>query len=111
MKLRKSDKRNCTMEAKEASKDMKSCRSFLAFVFCEVARLISLTKERTKNMCEANAYLIRDGKEELIMESVDILRPEGARVYIQDIFGAQRWVSGHIGEMNLVEHRIVLLED
>jgi predicted RNA-binding protein len=62
-------------------------------------------------MCEANAYLIKNGKEELIMESVDILRPEGARVYIQDIFGGQRWVSGRIGEMNLVEHRIVLIED
>lgn len=62
-------------------------------------------------MCEANAYLIKDGIEELIMKSVDILRPEETRIYIQDIFGEQRWVYGRIKEMNLVEHRIVLVED
>ncbi len=28
-------------------------------------------------MCEANAYLVRDGQEELIMESVDLIEPEG----------------------------------
>ena len=27
-------------------------------------------------MCEANAYLIKDGSEKVIMESVDIFRPE-----------------------------------
>jgi predicted RNA-binding protein len=62
-------------------------------------------------MCEANAYLIKNGTEELIMESVDILKPEQNRVYIQDIFGQQQWVHGRIKEMNLVEHRIVLVED
>ena len=28
-------------------------------------------------MCEANAYRIKDGGEDLIMESVDIVEPEG----------------------------------
>jgi predicted RNA-binding protein len=62
-------------------------------------------------MCEANAYLVKAGEEELVMESVDILRPEGESVYIQDIFGEQRWVKAHLKEMNLVQHRIVLVED
>jgi len=62
-------------------------------------------------MCEANAYLIKGDNEELIMASVDILRPEETRIFIQDIFGQQRWVQGRIKEMNLVEHRIVLVED
>ena len=62
-------------------------------------------------MCEANAYLIRGDKEELFMESIDILRPEGEQVYIRDIFGEQRWVRAHIKEMDLVQHRIVLQED
>lgn len=61
-------------------------------------------------MCEANAYLVKDGNEELVMESVDILRPEDGRIYIQDIFGEQRWVKGRVLEMNLVQHRIVLTE-
>jgi len=62
-------------------------------------------------MCEANAYIARGDREDLIMESVDIMRPEDGRVYIQDIFGEQRWVKGRIKEMNLVQHRIVLVEE
>jgi predicted RNA-binding protein len=59
-------------------------------------------------MCEANAFLVTDGEEELLMENVDILRPEGGLVYIRDIFGEQRWVEARIKEMNLVQHRILL---
>jgi predicted RNA-binding protein len=62
-------------------------------------------------MCEAHAYITKAGKEELIMQSVDILRPDGDKLYIQNIFGEQLWVKGRIREMNLVEHRIVLEED
>jgi len=61
-------------------------------------------------MCEANAYVMKGDEEKLFMESVDIIRPEREGVYIQDIFGEQRWLKAHIKEMNLVEHRIVLEE-
>jgi predicted RNA-binding protein len=61
-------------------------------------------------MCEANAYLTKQGSEELILESIMILRPEGDRIYLQNIFGEQKWIKGRIKEMNLVEHRIVLEE-
>lgn len=59
-------------------------------------------------MCEANAYLVKGDDEELIMESVDVLRPEGESVYIRDIFGQQRWIRASIKELNLVQHRIIL---
>ncbi|MFW6147743.1 MAG: CooT family nickel-binding protein [Thermodesulfobacteriota bacterium] len=59
-------------------------------------------------MCEANAYLLQDGKEELIMESVDVVRPEEEGIYLQDIFGGQRTVKAKIKQMNLVDHRILL---
>jgi predicted RNA-binding protein len=65
---------------------------------------------REEDMCEANAYLIKDGEEKIIMESVDILRPEENGIYLQDIFGGQRTVKARIKEMNLVEHRILLEE-
>jgi predicted RNA-binding protein len=65
---------------------------------------------REEHMCEANAYLIKDGEEKIIMESVDILRPEENGIYLQDIFGGQRTVKARIKEMNLVEHRILLEE-
>jgi len=62
-------------------------------------------------MCEANAYLLQNGEEQLIMQSVDIVRPEKDGVYLQDIFGGQRTVRARIKEMNLVDHRILLEEE
>ena len=62
-------------------------------------------------MCEANAYLIKNGSEEVIMESVDIVRPEDDGIYLLNIFGDQLKMKAHIKEMNLVGHRILLVED
>ena len=59
-------------------------------------------------MCEANAYLIKDGEESLIMESVDILKPEEEGLWhLENIFGEQKDVKARIKEMNLVDHRIM----
>jgi predicted RNA-binding protein len=62
-------------------------------------------------MCEANAYLLKDGEEKLLMESVDTVRPEKNGLYLQDIFGEQRIVKARIKEMKLVDHRILLEEE
>jgi predicted RNA-binding protein len=61
-------------------------------------------------MCEANAYLFKDGKEELIFEDLMILRPEQENLYLQNIFGEQKTIKARIKEMNLIEHRIILEE-
>ena len=59
-------------------------------------------------MCEANAYLIKEGSEKLIMESVDIVEPEGFDTWrIVDIFGDQKYIKGRIKGMNLVNHKII----
>ncbi|MFH1935928.1 MAG: CooT family nickel-binding protein [Pseudomonadota bacterium] len=62
-------------------------------------------------MCEANAYYIKDGSEKVIMESVDILKPEDDGIYLVNIFGEGIKIKAHIKEMNLVDHRILLVED
>ncbi len=61
-------------------------------------------------MCEANAYLLKEGKEELLLEDISILRPEQEELYLQNIFGEQKKVRARIKEMNLLDHRIVLEE-
>jgi predicted RNA-binding protein len=61
-------------------------------------------------MCEANAYLVRDGKEELLLEAVDILENEDHQVRIANIFGEQKVVRGRIKSMSLVNHKILLEE-
>ena len=59
-------------------------------------------------MCEANAYWVRDGQEELIMESVDIIEPESEDTWrLVGIFGDQKTVKGRIVQMNLVNHKIL----
>jgi predicted RNA-binding protein len=63
-------------------------------------------------MCEANVYLNTDeGKEELLMEGVNILRPEKDGIYLQSLFGEQKVVKAHIKEMYLLDHRIILETD
>lgn len=62
-------------------------------------------------MCEANAYFVKDGIEKVVMESVDILRPEDNGIYLENIFGERLNVKARIKEMNLVDHRILLEEE
>ncbi len=59
-------------------------------------------------MCEANAYMLKEGKEELILESVDKVESEGDQIRIESIFGEQKVVHGRIRSMSLVNHKIVI---
>jgi predicted RNA-binding protein len=60
-------------------------------------------------MCEASAYIIEeDGKEDLYLRDVDIVRPENGKLYLRDIFGEQKVIEAEIKEINLLNHRIVL---
>lgn len=61
-------------------------------------------------MCEANAYIYKDGKEELYLENVDMLVPEGGRIYLKNLFGEQKTFEGHVKEISLLRHRILLEE-
>ncbi|MDA8212579.1 MAG: CooT family nickel-binding protein [Clostridia bacterium] len=59
-------------------------------------------------MCEANAYLRVDGKEELLLERVDKIIPQGEELYLENIFGQRKVIKGRIVEMALVDHKIML---
>lgn len=61
-------------------------------------------------MCEANAYLLKNGKEELVLESVDVVEDEGEQLRIANIFGEQKILKAKIRSMSLVDHRILLVE-
>ncbi|GBE02211.1 putative RNA-binding protein [bacterium BMS3Bbin06] len=59
-------------------------------------------------MCEANAYIYEDGNESLYLENVDILRPEGDKVFLRNLFGEQKEFEGRIREISLISHKILL---
>jgi predicted RNA-binding protein len=59
-------------------------------------------------MCEATAYLIHDGKEELVLENVDELRAQGDTITIMNLFGDQRILEAQIKMISFVDNKIVL---
>ncbi|CQR70129.1 putative RNA-binding protein [Sporomusa ovata DSM 2662] len=59
-------------------------------------------------MCEANAYLLKNEKEELLMERVDRVVPQNGEIYLESIWGQRKTIAARIKELNLVDHRIIL---
>ncbi len=57
-------------------------------------------------MCEANAYLIKEDSEELIMEAVDSVEPEEDGFRLVNIFGEQKFIRGTIHSLSLVDHKV-----
>jgi predicted RNA-binding protein len=61
-------------------------------------------------MCEANAYLISGTDQQLIMESVDTVEPEGEGLRLTSIFGDQKILKARILSLSLVDHKIFLTQ-
>ena len=62
-------------------------------------------------MCEANAFILRNGEEKLLLESVDLVEPEEeGQIRLVNIFGEQKIIKGKLKSMNLVNHKILFEE-
>jgi predicted RNA-binding protein len=61
-------------------------------------------------MCEAAAYIIRNGQEELFLEDVDVIEPDGDNLRLVSIFGEQKIIKASILSLNLVNHKVILKE-
>ncbi len=61
-------------------------------------------------MCEAAAYIIRNGQEELFLEDVDVIEPDGDNLRLVSIFGEQKIIQASIQSLNLVNHKVILIE-
>ena len=59
-------------------------------------------------MCEANAYLVKDGKEELFLDALDTVEPDDGGLRLTSIFGEQKFVVGKITHLSLVDHRVII---
>jgi predicted RNA-binding protein len=51
---------------------------------------------------------MKDGKEELVLESVDVLEDEGDSISMVNIFGEQKRLKARIRSLSLVDHKIIL---
>ncbi len=59
-------------------------------------------------MCEANAYLRENEKDELFLEMVDKVTPTDEGLVLEDIFGRRKIIKAKIKELALVDHKIIL---
>ena len=59
-------------------------------------------------MCEAHAFILKDGMEEQILESVDEVEVIGDEVRLINIFGEQKIIKAKIQRYSNREGKIVL---
>ncbi len=61
-------------------------------------------------MCEAAAYVLKNGREELVLQDVDVIEPDGDNLRLVNIFGEQKVLRAQILSLNLVNHKVILVE-
>jgi predicted RNA-binding protein len=58
-------------------------------------------------MCEANAFIFKDGREERILESVDLVETQGDEIRIVNIFGEQKMLKAKLKSYDNRQGKIV----
>jgi predicted RNA-binding protein len=59
-------------------------------------------------MCETNAYLRKDGQEELLLAAVDKVEPDEGELRLTNIYGEQKSIKGTITRLSLIDHRVII---
>ena len=59
-------------------------------------------------MCEAHAYILINGREEKVLESVDLVEIDGDQIKLINIFGEQKILNARLKSYNNSENKIVL---
>jgi predicted RNA-binding protein len=59
-------------------------------------------------MCEAHAFVLKNGEEKKLMENVDTVEMDGDVIKIINIFGEQRILKGKMRSYNNTDRKILL---
>ena len=59
-------------------------------------------------MCQSSAYLEKEGKNELLMEDVDLFEASGNQIKLVNIFGEEIEITAKVKSLSLVDHKIML---
>jgi predicted RNA-binding protein len=59
-------------------------------------------------MCEAHAYIVKEGNEEKILEDVDRVEMEGDEIRLVNIFGEQKTLRAKLRLYNSRDRKILL---
>lgn len=61
-------------------------------------------------MCELNAYIQAEGKEELILENVDSMEVEDGILRLASIFGEEKVIQGALKRVSLRDNKIFVIK-
>ena len=59
-------------------------------------------------MCDLKAYLKKNDKEELLLESVNYIHAEQGEVVVRNLFGEEKKVRGEVREVSLAKNRLLV---
>jgi len=59
-------------------------------------------------MCDLKAYLRKNDREELLLESVNLVRVDHGEVTLRNLFGEEKTVRGEVREVSLAKNRVVV---
>jgi predicted RNA-binding protein len=59
-------------------------------------------------VCDLKAYVKKNDKEELLLDSVNHVRAEGGEVVLRNLFGEEKRVRGVLKEVSLVKNRLTV---
>jgi len=59
-------------------------------------------------VCDLKAFVKKNGKEELLLDSVNLVRAEGEEVILRNLFGEEKRVHGVLREVSLVKNRLTV---
>ncbi len=59
-------------------------------------------------MCDIKAYVRKNDREELLLESVNLIRQEKGEVIVRNLFGEEKKVRGEVREVSLARNRMIV---
>ncbi len=59
-------------------------------------------------MCQSNAYLVQDDEEELLLEDVVLIEPEGDKIRLTSLFGEKILIDAKVKTVDLLHHKVIL---
>jgi predicted RNA-binding protein len=62
-------------------------------------------------MCEVNAFLEQEGREEPLLENVEIIEVVDGMLRLINIFGGEKNIKGSLKKFSLREKKIVFCEE
>jgi predicted RNA-binding protein len=59
-------------------------------------------------VCDLKVYVAKQGKEEMLLEAVNLVRVEDGEVTVRNLFGEEKKVRGAVREVSLIKNRLVV---